>query len=499
MSQPRMSRDFENFLIATFVIVLFGIANYLAFRHYRRWDWTRAQIFTLSGRTEEVLRRLDKPVEIYVFLSPLEPQYGEVNELLLRYRSKTSKITVRTIDPNTKPDEFRVVAERLGVLSTKLETDNVVADVAVVLTSGDKKWKITADDFSSIDFDAMGGESKTSQPEQLVKMEQALTGGILQVLEGRATKICVTKGHGEWPVDAGGDRSLMTLRDELQRDNVTMESFDTLGQKNIPAGCDAVFVVGPLSEFSADESDVLIKYVQNGGNMLLTLDPLLEHGAIRKTGLEPFARELGVSIDEDVVLEMDSSHLLQDSPLGAFVVSDYGDHATTKLFAKLNARTVFRFARSIRVNDESHAKVLLKTSANSYAESSASELAGDVPPQKGSTDIEGPVPIAVAIEAPPLQKNNAKRAGRVVMVGSSQWLTPQLLMAAQVQNFDLASAWVGWLTERPELISIPPRKVTAHPMTMTESDVFWLFFRLVVFMPLSVFMMGLAVWRARRS
>lgn len=43
-------------------LVLLGICNYLAYRHYRRFDWTEQRSFTLSDRTRQVLRRLDRDV-----------------------------------------------------------------------------------------------------------------------------------------------------------------------------------------------------------------------------------------------------------------------------------------------------------------------------------------------------------------------------------------------------------------------------------------------------
>ena len=50
------------------VVALFALANYTAARHYRRWDWTSAQRFTLSTRSVEIARSLREPVELYVLL-----------------------------------------------------------------------------------------------------------------------------------------------------------------------------------------------------------------------------------------------------------------------------------------------------------------------------------------------------------------------------------------------------------------------------------------------
>ena len=46
-------------------IAIVGMLNYLAFRHYKRFDWTEDRLFTVSERTVEVLRGLDRPIDVY--------------------------------------------------------------------------------------------------------------------------------------------------------------------------------------------------------------------------------------------------------------------------------------------------------------------------------------------------------------------------------------------------------------------------------------------------
>ena len=46
-------------------IVLF--VNYLSFRHFKRWDFSRSQKFALSPQTKTLLKNLAKPVKAIVF------------------------------------------------------------------------------------------------------------------------------------------------------------------------------------------------------------------------------------------------------------------------------------------------------------------------------------------------------------------------------------------------------------------------------------------------
>src|SRR5258708_15628368 len=48
-------------------IVLF--VNYLSFRHFKRWDFSRSQKFALSPQTKSLLKNLPKPVKAIVFFN----------------------------------------------------------------------------------------------------------------------------------------------------------------------------------------------------------------------------------------------------------------------------------------------------------------------------------------------------------------------------------------------------------------------------------------------
>ena len=74
------------------------MTNYLAFRHYTRFDWTTERRYTLSGRSVEVLRELNADIDVYLFVSAGEANYTDIRELLDRYRAASSHAQVHFID-----------------------------------------------------------------------------------------------------------------------------------------------------------------------------------------------------------------------------------------------------------------------------------------------------------------------------------------------------------------------------------------------------------------
>lgn len=530
MAQRRLEGRANVIIASLLVLAIAVMANYLAFRHYTRWDWTSEGAFTLSPRTVEILHALEADVDVFLVMSSAEPNYADLRELLDRYRAESQHLILHNVDPDREPAEYELIRERFHLGSAMLADGSVGADVAIILTAGDRQWEITRDDLVSFDFDAYAEEGETRVD---VRSEQALTAGVMEVTNGRDTKVCVTTGHGEWSLDGESDRDLSGLRDEMRRENLELEVVETRGRDELPDDCDAVLVVGPESAFSSEEAGMLRDHVRRGGNLLVALDPLLDRSDVRSSGLEDVLRDLGVRVDRTVVLELDGSRLAPDrpSPAGPFLVATYGDHPITQAFAATGIPMVVNLVRSVRLVDEDRGTVLLSTSDASFGEVDVAALIETSEPHRDDEDIAGPVSLAVAIEverladdAPAAEPDDEEEdaadgaegddaegdgesdadagedaRGRLVVIGDSDFLESSFMSAQDVVNYEVTSAMIGWLTQRQALIAIPPRRVSATSVRMTEDDVESLGFRVMVLMPLAAVFLGIAVWWSRRS
>lgn len=506
----RTGATVNSVVVSLLVLMLAGLANYLAFRHYERFDWTSQSVYSLSERSKVVLRGLHADIDVYLFMSRGEPARADLDELLERYKAETTHLTIHSVDPETQRTEFQVLAQRFGVGGLQnVETGELSSDVDIVVAAGEKHWKITREDLVELDLSSLGEDDDGANVATQVKSEQALTGAILQVTSGRDTKVCVTKGHGEWTTEGQSDRALGSLQHELQRSNIVLEEFSTLGQETIPRSCDAVFVIGPQTAFQEAEATALGAYVRAGGNLLVTLDPLVERDAFRATGLEAMLRGFGVAVDENIVIERDRS-LLNAGGDDIFFVTTYGEHATTSVLRRLRPTTALRLARSIRPLDVGSSAVkLLETSAEAYGETSIAELGGEVEPAKNGADLGGPLSLAVAVDTrarraepvgdEPPAPQQARTGGRMIVVGTSSWLMSAFIDCPEVANFDLSSAWTGWLTQREALIAIAPKRVQARAVVMAEGDLTSLAVRVLFLMPMAVLLLGIAVWWTRRQ
>jgi ABC-type uncharacterized transport system involved in gliding motility auxiliary subunit len=481
------------------LLAILGMVNYLAFRHYKRFDWTSQGIYTLSPKSQTILRELDKNIDVYVFLSRGEAGFLTTDELLKRYSAASQNVKLHYVDPDREASQFKLLAQRFGIAAGVLESGEARADVAAVVALADKNWHVSREDLVGSELGPMGPGGGGEEVQ--LKGEQALTGAIVQVTSGRPTKLCVTQGHGEWAVTEGEQRSLSSLQRGLNHDNLVWEAFETLGQTSVPSDCDALLVIGPLRPFSDAEAKLLIEHVRHGGNLLLALDPVIERDQIASTGFEGPLRELNIRLDQDLVIELDKERLLSRNA-AEFVATEFGDHATTRALQH-SARVFLSLARSVSaLGSAGDVEILMRSGERAFGKTNIAEISPDAEPTRGVSDVEGPVSLAVATELKqpdsPEQKNNA-RGGRLVVIGDSDFLTDALLQTPELANFHLASALIGWTAQRPALIEIPPKKIKSGNIVFSQDDLWSLFFRVAVLLPAAALVLGLAVWLNRRA
>ena len=478
--------------------------NYLAFRHFERWDWTASGAYTLSERTVLELESLEQPVDFYLFMSAAEPKYAELRELLERYRSKSRRFAVHYVDPHSDPARYRRLARRFDVKTLVDEAGVEEADVVAVMASGTRRTTIQKTDLLSLDLNLPDDEEGAKVD---VRAEQAITGALVQVLASESTRLCSTTGHGEWAIDGSGARSLRGAVDEMRREQVEIVPQPTRGVRTIEPTCDAVMIVAPTTAFSTTEQALLRDYLRQGGNLFVALDVVIDDGAFADSGLGALLAEVGIEATRAVILEENPALLLRSNPIGPFLVASYGRHETTAPLAtsQAEAPTQFFEARAIQATEGSPADALLLTSELSWGETDIQRLTQSGEAERGADDVGERVSVAVASQfaVSGTEDGETPHGGRVLVVGDADWLSPSVLQNPQWLNDDLFRVWVGWLTSRRTLVAIAPASVDAVPMRITQDSLGFglsgLGLRLLVLMPAAFVLLGFGTWWSRRQ
>ena len=483
------------------VIALTFMVNWIGARHWVRDDWTSSRLYTLSEKTENILKDLGDDVRVVVFMTPASPLYEQVHELLDRYAAVTDRIHVEYIDPDKEPLKTRQLAEQFGIS---------VANT-VVFAVGDRTKYVTSDQMAEYDY---GGLQMGQGPAlKAFKGEEQFTSAILSLVAPKVPKVYFVTGHGEASLDnPAAGRSLRTLREALKRENMETADTSLLGGE-IPADADALAILGPTAPFAENEVRLLADWVDGGGRLLVCLDPLIARdGTMKTTRLEPFLADRGVKVHDDLVI--DPSRRLPFFDLSAVYLTDFLTHPITRSLEGL--AVLFPVARSLEAlpgGTGFTSRALIQTSADGWGETNLRQLLLGQPVEKDDADTPGPVTVAVAVQSSTPEEpgdtgedaggeeeadagTSAESGFRLVAVGDSDFLVDGQIENAG--NLTLALNVFNWLAQQDESLGIPPREVEQVSLFLSRQQMQLILLITLVLMPGAAILAGILVWRRRR-
>ncbi len=480
-------------------LILFLIANYFGSKYSQRFDWTQERLYTLSDKTTNVLAELSKDVEVIVFLSPVEPLYGPVKELLATYDAASPRITVREVDAERNLLEAQSLVDRYEIGQLNV----------IVFDAGDDRRVLDTSDLADYDYSGM----QMGQGPQMTgfKGEQVFTSTLLELIESRKPKVIFTIGHGELRLDDFSPGGLSTARVLLGQDNFELEDWTSLGESAVPDGTDLVVIAGPTSTWVEPELELLRRYLASGGRMMVLIDPTLSPtGGLVETGLDSLLAEFGVEVGSDIVV--DPANPLPFFSAETIFVNVYDDHIITRSLDQAQLPAILALARSVSRGEEVDGvsvTELMRTSIEGWGETDLQNL-DQVESQ--DSDRQGPVSLAVAVtgdsSVPDQLVAGAESASesegadsamsrlRMVVVGDSDFATNAQLQ--NVPNATLLSNMLNWLVERETLVGIPPKQPEQVRLTLSRSELGRVTWLVLLVLPGLAVALGIVVYLRRR-
>ena len=476
---------------STAVAVVLGLAllvglNYLGGRHWFRGDWTKARIYSLSQTSKNVVSKLGKPVRITVFMTRNSRLYQPVTELLNRYRRLSSQIEVEFLDPERNPARAEALVKEFGIRQN-----------TVVFRSGDRKKYVEEDKLADFDFASagMGGAPEI----KAFKGEEAFTSAILDVTENRTTKVYFTSGHGEPALDSQErGRGFAQAKQLLERSNVTVGTWSSLGKADLPADASVIVVAGPRTAWLEPETTALQKYLAGGGRALIMTDPVLPTpGApAADLGLGGLLAGYGTLLHTDIVI--DPANAVPMVGPETVIANRFGTHPIVRALSAEGLPVVFPLARSVAKTDKPPAEftqtMLVETTPDGWGETELANLEQEV--KKDAKDVQGPVTIAMAVEPADAKKAGAKPT-RLVVVGNSRFATNANI--ANGGNANLFVNAVQWLAGQEKLVGIAPKTPEQASLSLTRSQVNRIGLFTILGLPAMAVILGVWVWYRRRD
>jgi hypothetical protein len=483
-SSSRKWRIGFNVLVSILALVAAVVmANYLAARHFRRFQWASDAPFRLSPATTDLLRSITNHVKVVVFFDRTRPLYDLVSDLLEQYRLQSPNLELEYVDYVRSLGRAKAVQTEYG-LGPASEGDRIIFD------GGSRRRVVYARDLSDYDYAALL-QGKKEVKRTAFKGEQAFTSALYSLLDARPIKAYFLTGHGEHDPGATDDQlGYSKFAKILQESQIAVVPLSptALLSSDVPADCQLLVAANPLHPLAREELAKIEKYLNQGGRLLALLGVTSVN---ETTGLEGLLDNWGVTVGRNFVYDLAQGKAGDESTL---IVTHFGSHAIVNPLG--GARLLLVQPRSIEAKKNGPQGA----DAPKVAELVATSQEGVASRGAGRTERQGvTIPLMVAVERGAIQGITADRgATRIVVVGESQFLANNAI--DYEANRDFARNAVNWLLNRDVLVQgIGSRPIKEYQITMTTAELATVRWLMLAGFPGGVLFLGFLVWLRRRT
>jgi ABC-type uncharacterized transport system involved in gliding motility auxiliary subunit len=428
-----------------------------------QYDFTEEKFHTLSEQSTKVVQGLETPVEVIgFFTSDLDDFRGQdgirARDLLTLYRRENRDLfSFEIVDPYTN-------AQRAASYGVDYES-------TIVFETGDRRE--TTNTVTETEF----------------------TATLLKLTREVMPKVYFLTGHDERPMGGGEGTSYYDATEALRKQNYIVSPLALRQQSpvRVPSDAAVVVIAGPRLALDASEIMALDTYAKNGGRILAMLDPPNE----KLDSVRRWLRRWGIEVGNDIVIDI-MNHAFNDATIPA---GQFEPHQITESFRRQSRSVPFRMACSVSKAssgpDGRRFDVLVQTTESNTAAWGETDFETS-PPRLQPGDLPGPVTFGVATAPEAADGFEASKTGaRFVVIGDSDFASNNLYALGGGDFFLNA---VNWLALQEDLISITPKDASDRRLapTMSRAEGFMLIGVTMLFMPLVITVVGVAVWVRRR-
>jgi len=247
------------------LLALVVMVNYLASRHFLRFQWMADERYRLSPMTLKLLQTRTNQVKAIVFFDPDEALYASVKGLINEYQLACPKLDVEYVN-------YLLLTGRANWIKTQYQLSDADKDLVIFDCNG-KKRIVRTKELS--DYDLQGIFAGKEARRTSFKGEQFFTSAILGVTDPKPFKAYCLQGHGEHdPASDDEMNGYFKFARVLEDKDVVVEPLSLL-TNDVPADCQLLIIAGPRHTLAPDELERIENYLNHGGGraFILLLNP----------------------------------------------------------------------------------------------------------------------------------------------------------------------------------------------------------------------------------
>ncbi|MGJ0493046.1 GldG family protein [Methylobacter sp.] len=434
----------KNLFLTLTLLVAIGLLAWLSTRYTLETDITANSGNTLSPASVKLLASMPDKIAITVYMKSDQPIRSQIAQLVDRYKRHKPDLSLTFIDPDAQPEKTREL--------------NIGAAGAILIDYQGRTEKLTFVD------------------------ESSLTNSLMQLANAHERWITFLTGHGERSVEGQANFDLEQFGKELARRKINAQTINLATLPAIPDNSALLVITAPAVPLLPKEIEIINRYIEQGGNLLVLTDPDAKH-------LDTLEQRLGIHRLPGAIMD-DNTKLYGITDPSFVLVAAYAQHAITKGF---QTTTIYPAAAALETDAESNfqAEAMLSSAQQSWTETGS--ISGEVRFDADGDEKQGPLSVAYALT----RTINEKTQQRIVVVGDGDFLSNAYI--GNVGNLDMGLRMVNWLIHDDRFIDIPAKTATGKSLQLTETSVAVIGFGFLIVIPLLLTGSGFFIWRKRKQ
>lgn len=449
-------------LISVVVVVILLVANMLVSSLNIEVDLSSQNMYTLTDDTKNLVKGLQDDITVY-YMAPTGGELDLFKKIITKYESLSDKINVEYKDPVLYPT------------FTKDYTDEEVSDNSLIVVNnanGRSKY-VPYNDMIVQEMDYQTYQTNTTG----VDVEGELTSAIQYVTTEDLPVMYVVEGHGE--TEPGS-----VFNETVSKMNVTLETINTQTTDSIPEDCQILYINAPTVDFTDNEAKIIKDYLNNGGNIIATVND--------KTNSLTNYRDLldyyGIEVQDGIILEGNANNHISGNPI--LLVPNLGSSDIVTSARSSNIPIVMYQAMGLAQANTKRSSLKLETIMTT-SDAAYSKLKLKNTAEKESGDAEGPFELGI------LATDTYNGADSHLIVYSTLYTFDD--NALSYENVSLLSGTVSKLAGEGTTLSIPTKTLGEEVIHPTAQEVIIWVIVIIILVPVGILAAGITVTLKRRK
>ena len=434
---------------------------------YSEIDISSQKLYSIGDETKKMLKDLEKDVTIYQ-IAQSGSEDENISNLLKKYEDESKHIKVEQKDPVVNPK-----------FVSQYTSDDLSAN-GLIVVCGDRNKVIDYNNIYETSIDYQTYSSQTTGFDG----EGQITSAIGYVTSENLPVLYTVEGHGEKDMDS-------SIKEDIEKANMDIKSLNLLTEGSVPDDADCLFIDSPSTDFSSDEKDAIIEYLENGGKAMIFSDYTTED----MPNFDAILENYGVQRTEGVVFEGDNQHYAMQMPY--YLVPTINSTDASSETVSAGCYVLAPYAQGIKqlddVRDTVKIESILTTSDQAYSKTDLNSNTIE----KEDGDVEGPFDLGVSIT----ESLDDDKETQIVYYSTSNLMDSQTNQMVSGGNEKLIMESLKWMTDTEEStsVSIPSKSLEVSYLTITDYDAAFWKICTIALIPGIFLVIGFVVWIKRRK